>query len=85
MIKARMTTTAGKPVVFLGLSGENVTRLTAGEPIRVDQAAMAELGLPGLEIVLAYGRTEDDIVKDITSQMKARGVRVRTPGEGQGG
>ena len=45
MIKAVSRTGLGEPLLFLGLSGENVTRLVAGEPILITSAQMAELGL----------------------------------------
>lgn len=72
MIKASAKTALGVPVLFLGLSGENVTRLAAGEPIRVSASAMAALGLPQVEVVLAYGRTEDDIL----AELKKHGVKI---------
>ena len=46
MIKAASKTALGEHLLFLGLSGENITRLAAGEPIRVTSADMAALGLP---------------------------------------
>jgi hypothetical protein len=73
MIKAAGKTGLGVPMLFLGLSGENVTRLAAGEQIRVSAAAMRELGLPQIEVVLHYGRTEDDIL----AELKAHGMQVR--------
>lgn len=66
-----MRTALGQPVLFLGLSGENVTRLTAGEPIRVSAAQMRDLGLPEVEVVLHYGRTEQDIL----DELEAHGVK----------
>jgi hypothetical protein len=72
MIKWTAKSKQGTPVLFLGISGENVARLAAGEPILVTAAAMAEMGLPAMEIVLHYGRTEQDII----AEMKAHGVRM---------
>jgi hypothetical protein len=72
MIKAAGTTGLGAPLLFLGLSGENVTRLAAGEPIRITVPQMQQLGLPPMEVVIHYGRTEDDIV----SELKAHGVKL---------
>lgn len=77
MIKGAMRTALGQPVLFLGLSGENVTRLAAGEPIRVTAATMRELGLPEVEVVLHYGRTEQDIL----DELKAHGVKGEVRGE----
>jgi len=78
MIKAAGKTGLGVPMLFLGLSGENVTRLAQGQPIRVSAAAMRELGLPQIEVVLHYGRTEDDIL----AELKAHGMQVREAGDG---
>lgn len=65
MITASMRTALGEPLLFLGLSGENVTRLAAGEPIRVTSAKLAELGLPPLAVVIHYGRRESDILEEL--------------------
>lgn len=54
------------PVILLGLSGENITRLMADEPILIN---LAELGLPPLRIALIGGRTEADIVQDIDRRL----------------
>jgi hypothetical protein len=54
-------------MLLLGLSGENVTRLMADEPIRFD---LAELGLPPMLVVIVGGRTEDAI----TEQLRAHGL-----------
>ena len=72
MIKAAGKTALGVPLLLLGLSGENVTRLAAGEPIRVSASAMRGLGLPQLEVILHYGRTEDDIL----AELKAHGLEL---------
>lgn len=64
MIKAVIRDSAG-PVVLLGLSGENVTRLMADEPILVN---LTELGLPPLRIALLGGRTEADIMRQLEHQ-----------------
>lgn len=67
MIKGAGRTALGVPLLFLGLSGENVTRLTAGEPIRISPEAMGRLGLPQMEVVIHYGRTEQDIAEELAS------------------
>lgn len=61
MIKAVMRDQQG-PVVLLGLSGENITRLMADEPMLIN---LAELRLPPLRIALAAGRTEADIITQL--------------------
>lgn len=66
MIKARADLN-GRPTVFLGITGENVTRLAAGEPILVD---LAELGVPELQVVIMYGKTE----RHIAAEMERHGM-----------
>jgi hypothetical protein len=78
VIKAAGTTGLGAPLLFLGLSGENVTRLAAGEPIRITVTQMQQLGLPPIEVVIHYGRTEQAILDDL----EAHGIRLH---EGSGG
>jgi hypothetical protein len=81
MIKGRMDTALGQPVLFLGLSGENIARLTAGEPIRVSSADLARLGLPGMEVFIHYGRTEQAIL----DELKGHGVQLDDmKGKGRG-
>lgn len=72
MIKAASRTALGEPLLFLGLSGENVTRLTAGEPIRITSAQLAEMGLPPMLVVIHYGRTEAAIL----AELKEHGVKL---------
>lgn len=63
MIRAQAETKDGRRLVILGLSGENITRLMAKEPIVVD---LAELGVPGGAVVsIIAARTEADILKDL--------------------
>ncbi len=69
MIKARGKTGLGQDLLFIGLSGENVTRLMSDEPITFNAA---ELGLPPMQIVIVGGRSEDDI----TADLRRHGVRV---------
>ena len=76
MIKAASKTALGEHLLFLGLSGENITRLAAGEPIRVTSADMAALGLPPMVIAIHYGRTEEDIAADL----EAHGVKLHSVG-----
>lgn len=65
MIKA-VVTAADSKVVILGLSGQNVTRLAAGEPIRFQGD---EIGIPGHMFVIMYGRTEDAMVAELTAAL----------------
>jgi hypothetical protein len=73
VIKAAGKTAFGTDLLFLGLSGENVTRLAAGEPVRVRKEDLRALGLPEMVIVVHYGRTEQDIL----DELKAKGVALR--------
>lgn len=65
MIKASGRNSLDLPFLLLGLSGENIARLTAGEPIRIQAEAMTEMDLPPMEIVIHYGRTEQDILDEL--------------------
>lgn len=62
MIKASGKTGDGRPFVLLGLSGENVTRIVAGEPIKLN---LKDLGLDDIEVAIVYGKTESDIVDQL--------------------
>lgn len=77
MIKTGSRTALGAPLLFLGLSGENVTRLIAGEPILIRPAQMAELGLPPMVVAIHYGKTEADILAEV----KAHGITLREAGQ----
>lgn len=68
MIKAVVRDPFGKPTVILGLSGENMTRLMADEPILIN---LADLGLPAQQIAIIGGRTEADIAAQLTAQYGA--------------
>lgn len=61
MIKANARDDKG-PLAIFGLSGEDMTRLMAGEPIVFD---LAELGFSPLLITILGGRTEHDIAADL--------------------
>ena len=61
MIKALVTTPKG-PLVILGLSGENMTRLMADEPILVN---LEDLGLLPIQIAIVGGRTEGEIMSSL--------------------
>lgn len=65
MIKAKAVTQDGTSLLLLGLSGENVTRLIAGEPIHIDASELKTMGLPSIHVGIVYGRTEEDIANDI--------------------
>jgi hypothetical protein len=54
----------GKPLLVVGLSGENITRLAAGEPIYFNGA---EVGMASLNVLIAYGRTEQDILDEVNA------------------
>jgi hypothetical protein len=70
--KTRTETNTGEPIVLLGLSGENLTRLVAQEPIAIN---LADLGLPPCQVIITYGRTESEILEDLKKRCE---VRVRS-------
>jgi hypothetical protein len=59
VIKGRGTRTDGGQVVVLGLSGENMTRLMADEPIVLN---LKDMGLADIEVIILGGRTEEAMV-----------------------
>lgn len=63
MIKA-LITMDGERVAILGLSGENMARLMADEPILID---LIELGLPSQKVLIVGGKDEDTIAAHITA------------------
>jgi hypothetical protein len=64
MITATATGEAGMRIILLGLTRENVTRLMAGEPIRV--SAVHHAGFPtDLSILLCFGETERALVEQL--------------------
>ncbi len=60
MIKFRAEGKDG-PLIGLGLSQENMDRMTAGQPVHVK---LEELGLEG-DIVIFYGKTEDELQRTL--------------------
>lgn len=56
----------GRPLLILGLSGENMTRLMADEPIRID---LAPLGLPDITVLVVGGRTEEAIMDQLRTTL----------------
>jgi hypothetical protein len=60
--KATGKTTEGLPALILGLSGENMARLMADEPIVIETE---KLGLPPMRIWIIGGRTESAILADL--------------------
>ena len=73
MIKATGTNPKnGLPVLFVGLSNENVRRLQAGEPIMFETLPM---GLPAMEVVILHGPTEEQIEASMQPMMRPTTVR----------
>ena len=62
-----------------GISGENMTRLMADEPIVVQ---VAELGLPPMKILLIGGRTEEAIAAQLTAKYGPARTTVNKEPEG---
>lgn len=65
MIKGAGQTGDGQPLLLLGLSGENMARLVAGEPILIRAEELASLGVPAVQVVICYGKTESAILKEL--------------------
>lgn len=65
MIKAAGSNSDGVPMLLLGLSAENMRRLSRGKPIRISSAETKAMGLPELTVVILGGDTESDIIDDL--------------------
>jgi hypothetical protein len=76
MIKAVGRRADGVPLLLIGLSHENIARLVADEPISFDAA---DLGLPPMMIIVAAGRTEDELA----AKLRVRHGGRRAGGRGQ--
>lgn len=62
MIRAGGRTGDGRPLLLLGLSGENWARLLAGEPIALDARPIVGVDC---QVVIVGGRTEDAITAEL--------------------
>jgi hypothetical protein len=63
MVKATGTCDDGRPLTVFGLEPENVRRLQAGIPIRVD---MSRLGHPEFGVVvILFGETREQIAEQL--------------------
>lgn len=63
MIRFRVGATPGHDeIVFLGLSGANITRLEEGRPLRIK--ADDQIGL-GVEVVIFHGSTEVEMAREL--------------------
>lgn len=60
MIKGRGETKTGEPLLLIGLSHENLSRLVADEPILFDTGP---LGLPPMKVAIMAGKTEAEIAR----------------------
>lgn len=69
MIKATGVSETGSPLLILGLSGANVTRLAANEPIVFD---LAEVGMAPCAVVIMYGRTDAAVMEKLRAGGKFR-------------
>jgi hypothetical protein len=68
-------------VIGLGLSDENVKRLTAGHPIIVD---LLELGLPWqAKVLLFHGKTEKDMEAERYAPPPRREAREEESGKSE--
>jgi hypothetical protein len=67
VIRATFETPQG-PIVFLGVTTENVRRLKTGQPIDVDLKPLIRGQIPA-RVVIAYGETHVEIVETIEHAM----------------
>ena len=71
----------GKRIIVLGVTRENLTRLTAGQPIRV--SAEHHPGFPqDVVIAVVFGETEADIARELKPLIGAETRVVTVPRDG---
>jgi hypothetical protein len=68
MLKATGRTASGRPLLILGLAGENMARLMAGEPILIHAHAISR-NMPEMTVVVLGGKTEDAIRNDVQQHL----------------
>jgi hypothetical protein len=57
VIKARLVSADGRPILIFGLSDENIRRLQAGDPIKFE---LGDLGIqPSIPVAIIAGRDEE--------------------------
>lgn len=66
MLNAAGRTSDGRPLLMLGLTGENITRLMAGEPIYLEAKAPT-YGLPAMQVMICGAKTELDLIDGLRS------------------
>lgn len=77
MITGRGLDGQGRPLLLIGLSGENMTRLMADEPIVIDAA---RFGVGEFTVLLMGGRTEDSMAQQVMAVLKAPApIRLTDP------
>lgn len=69
----------GVPLLVLGFTGENMTRLMAGDPAIVDttdaQLRSGPFELPVLRVLIVGGRTDQDIINTVETAMRRSGAQ----------
>lgn len=65
MIKFTAKAKDGLPLLALGITDENVTRLRAGLPVHVAPADLQQMGLPAMHITIMHGADERAIIHDL--------------------
>jgi hypothetical protein len=68
MLKASGRTESGRPLLVLGLTGENMARLMAGEPILIHAHTLGK-DFPELTAVLVGGKTVEAVRADVEQHL----------------
>lgn len=81
MFKAFGKTTAGVPIVILGLSKGNTKRLHKGKPILVDLEPLVGVKC---QVAIFAGETEEDMQREFLSKFQAKEMVDVTKPIGEG-
>lgn len=63
MIQAALVTSKG-PIGLIGINFENLRRMKAGMPLDIDLKKITPPGTKMTEVLIHYGHTYEDVVKD---------------------
>jgi hypothetical protein len=65
VIKFTAKSKDGRPLLALGITDENVTRLRAGLPAYVSPVDLQQMGLPPMHLMIVHGADERAIIHDL--------------------
>jgi hypothetical protein len=68
VLKGMMYGDGGAQALYLGFEQEDITHLLAGHSYHMSPQAALAMGLPEMELIICYGRTEGDLLDALRSK-----------------